>query len=116
MKSKKKNKDFGMSRSIEGREEEGGGRYHQVVGKLIPTRWSAPEALGQRKSTTKSDVWMLGKTKTIQNNNQALIPFQITVLGDSKISICSFFKVNQKSNGNTYSVQFVFIIYRYIYT
>ena len=105
-----------MSRSIEGREEEGGGRYHQVVGKLIPTRWSAPEALGQRKSTTKSDVWMLGKTKTIQNKQPSSNIFPNSCFGElKKKSVCSFFQVNQKSNGNTYSVQLVFIIYRYIY-
>ena len=85
LKSNKKIKDFGLSRSVEGREEE----YVQVFSKAIPFRWSAPETLGQRKSSTKSDVWMLGKNKTITKTIKSLYSFSHSLfLGRIKKKQC----------------------------
>ena len=62
--SKKKIKDFGMSRSIKGREEEGKEEVYILrPGVEVAVKWCAPETIAHNKSTIKSDVWMLGKTK-----------------------------------------------------
>ena len=50
--------DFGMTRQVE--EEEGG--YYRSKGGVVHVRWSAPEALQDRKFSQFSDVWALGMT------------------------------------------------------
>ena len=34
--------------------------YYKPKGGMIPVKWTAPEAIMQRKYTTKSDVWSYG--------------------------------------------------------
>jgi hypothetical protein len=46
--------DFGMSRETVNSD------YYQSKGGQIPVRWSAPEALEDRKYSEKSDVWSFG--------------------------------------------------------
>ena len=49
--------DFGMSRNL---SEQAGDYYRSVKGGAVPVRWTAPEALEERKYTEKSDVWSYG--------------------------------------------------------
>ena len=55
-----------MSRSVEG-DVDVPGSYYKHKGDF-PWPWSAPETLAERKSTMRSDVWMLGKKKTNRKN------------------------------------------------
>lgn len=48
--------DFGLSREMESRAEEG---YTSRGGK-IPLRWTAPESVAFRKFTSASDIWSFG--------------------------------------------------------
>jgi serine/threonine protein kinase len=57
--------DFGLSRagvSTRGdkREGEGGEYYYKSQRGTFPVRWTAPEAMGQLKFTSASDVWSFG--------------------------------------------------------
>lgn len=46
--------DFGLSRELEDDE------YYTSVGGKIPVKWTAPEALVNRKYSPKSDMWSFG--------------------------------------------------------
>ena len=46
--------DFGLSRDTADSE------YYQSIGGYLPVRWTAPEALEQRKYSQQSDVWSFG--------------------------------------------------------
>lgn len=48
--------DFGMSRQLEASEDE----YRSLKSVAVPVRWSAVEALEERRYTEKSDVWAFG--------------------------------------------------------
>eukprot|EP00041_Stephanoeca_diplocostata_P026580 m.718937 g.718937 ORF g.718937 m.718937 type:complete len:771 (+) comp22997_c1_seq34:676-2988(+) len=47
--------DFGLSKSLDDDSE-----YFRSEGGKIPIRWTAPEAMAQKKYTTSSDVWSYG--------------------------------------------------------
>ncbi len=47
--------DFGLSRAL--KEESQVGKTASTIG---PIRWMAPESIGSRAYSTKSDVWMFG--------------------------------------------------------
>eukprot|EP00730_Choanoeca_flexa_P008106 TRINITY_DN12443_c0_g1_i9.p1 TRINITY_DN12443_c0_g1~~TRINITY_DN12443_c0_g1_i9.p1 ORF type:complete len:1632 (+),score=285.35 TRINITY_DN12443_c0_g1_i9:557-4897(+) len=51
--------DFGMARDTS-EDVQGGASYYRSRGGQLPVRWSAPEALEDRKFTEKSDVWSYG--------------------------------------------------------
>jgi len=46
--------DFGLSKAVDDSE------YFVSNGGKIPIRWTAPEAMTNRKYTTSSDVWSFG--------------------------------------------------------
>ena len=46
--------DFGLSRDLQDED------YYVAHGGLVPVRWTALEALKQRKYSTASDVWSYG--------------------------------------------------------
>ena len=48
--------DFGMAREV----EDGEGAYYRSRGGQLPVRWSAPEALEDRKFNEKTDVYSYG--------------------------------------------------------
>lgn len=50
--------DFGMARRLDGVGAEE--YYKSAKGAAVPVRWTAPEALEERKFTEKSDVWSFG--------------------------------------------------------
>ena len=54
--------DFGMARQLEDEGGSSGEYYRSVKGTAIPVRWTAPEALEERKYTEASDVWAFGVT------------------------------------------------------
>ena len=43
------------------RETEEHEAYYHSRGGQLPVRWTAPEALDNRKFSTKSDVWSFGE-------------------------------------------------------
>eukprot|EP00038_Savillea_parva_P009634 m.184855 g.184855 ORF g.184855 m.184855 type:complete len:767 (+) comp16246_c0_seq1:39-2339(+) len=47
--------DFGLSKSLDDESE-----YFKSEGGKIPIRWTAPEAMANKKYTTTSDVWSFG--------------------------------------------------------
>ena len=51
--------DFGLSRQL-ATGGASGDYYKSAKGTAIPVRWTAPEALMERKYTEKSDVWAFG--------------------------------------------------------
>ncbi len=46
--------DFGMSRELDS------DNYYVSHGEKVPVKWTAPEALRQKKYSTASDVWSYG--------------------------------------------------------
>jgi predicted Ser/Thr protein kinase len=64
--------DFGMSRIVESTIQEGTTKTN-----IGPIRWMAPEAIRNRKYSTKSDVWSFGVVMTeILNREQPFNEFQ----------------------------------------
>ncbi|EDQ90683.1 uncharacterized protein MONBRDRAFT_15893 [Monosiga brevicollis MX1] len=49
--------DFGLAREADGGAEE---TYYRATSSQIPIRWTAPEAMEERKFSEKSDVWAGG--------------------------------------------------------
>eukprot|EP00730_Choanoeca_flexa_P004721 TRINITY_DN11783_c0_g1_i1.p1 TRINITY_DN11783_c0_g1~~TRINITY_DN11783_c0_g1_i1.p1 ORF type:complete len:1320 (+),score=353.99 TRINITY_DN11783_c0_g1_i1:92-3961(+) len=66
--------DFGMARDTS-EDVEGGASYYRSRGGQLPVRWSAPEALEDRKFTEKSDVWSYGVTLH-ELWNKAAMPYE----------------------------------------